>query len=80
MDLTSKHIKWCWDNGIYFVPEAIDDRGYKVKIAMVKDGRSKLGSEKYPQKTKQDKEKLYQKINSLYQTVFEKNINSGLVA
>jgi hypothetical protein len=79
MELFSKHIRWCWDNGIYFVPKAIDDRGNNVKIAMIKKGKSKLGNEKYPQKTRQDKERLYEKIDSLYLQIFEKNIHSELV-
>ena len=80
MILASKHIKWCWDNEIYFAPQAIDTYGNNVKIVMTKHGKSKIGKEKYPQKTNQDKIALYKKIDDLYLKVFEKNLNKELIS
>lgn len=79
MELTSKHIKWCWDNGIYFSPQAIDTYGNNVKIVMTKNGKSKVGKEKYPQKTKEEKTALYKIINELYSKVYEKNHSNKLI-
>lgn len=79
MTLDSKHIKWCWDNEIYFSPEAIDPFGNSVKIVMVKKGVRKLGKEIYAQKEKKDKIALYKIIDSLYLKVFEKNVAFKMV-
>ena len=70
----TKHKTWCWNNGIYFSPQAIDSYGNYVKIVMVKNGKEKLGEEKFPQKTHKDKDALYKKIDDLYLEVFNKNI------
>lgn len=80
MILASKHIKWCWDNEIYFSPEAVDPFGNSVKIVMIKKGVRKLGKEIYAQKEKKDKNALYQIIDNLYLKVFEKNLHTELIS
>ncbi|CAA0150708.1 conserved hypothetical protein [Tenacibaculum maritimum] len=79
MELTSKHIRWCWKKEIYFSPLAIGSYGHIVKIVMTKNGKSKVGKEKYPQKTKEEKTDLYKIINELYSKVYEKNHSNQLV-
>tara|TARA_R110002072_G_scaffold159636_1_gene310660 strand:- start:145 stop:399 length:255 start_codon:yes stop_codon:yes gene_type:complete len=78
MILDSKHIRWCWDNGIFFCPKPLNSIGTVVVIEMIKKGRCKPGTEKFSHDTPMQKRKVYDKIDELYLTVFKKNVKDGI--
>jgi hypothetical protein len=65
-----KYSKWCWENNIFIVPQPIVPNGAILKILLIKNGKQKLGEEKYT------KEKVYEKIKELYKQIFIKNHQS----
>lgn len=69
------YAKWCWENGVKFVPHPITSNGSVLKILMIKEVKQnitthtteKLGEEKFTPET------VYDKIRELYKAVYFKN-------
>lgn len=62
-----KYATWCWENGIKIFPIPLNATGTVLKIAVEKNGKIKLGEEKYTNAT------VYDKIKELYKLIFTKN-------
>lgn len=73
-----KYSKWCWENGVKFVPIPITSNGSVLKIAMIKETITQTGNIKTTQKLGEEKftnETVYDRIKELYKQVFNKNQN-----
>lgn len=71
-----KYSKWCWENGIKFIPIPITSNGSVLKIAMIKETITQTGNIKTTQKLGEEKftnETVYDRIKELYKQVFNKN-------
>lgn len=71
--LHSKHIRWCWNNGVFFVPVAINQLNRLVVIGKYFNNQLTKGKTLYNQKNEKEQKQLYKKIDELYKTVFKKN-------
>lgn len=71
--LHSKHTRWCWSRGVFFVPIATNPHTRQVVIGKFENGRLTKGKLIFDQNNKRDLEQLYKKINELYAQVYKKN-------
>lgn len=81
MDLTDKHIKWCWKNNWFvdIVPlngqEGAKYPRVKVELHQRTSKGTRLvqvGDETFNQKTAADKIELIKEVNRVYQLVYDK--------
>lgn len=76
-----KYSKWCWENGIKFIPIPITSNGSVLKIAMIKERYTPKGNLKITQTIGEEKftnETVYTRIKELYRQVFNNNHQSKI--
>lgn len=66
------YTKYCWSNEIFIYPVPIVSNGSVCKIAIKIKGVEKIGEEKFIAEKNNNHLKMYQKIETLYKTIYEK--------
>jgi len=72
--INSKEVRWCWENEIFISPK-IDEGGLFIEVYRIENGNLitlKRSDKKYSQKTKKDKDRLYEAILEGYKYYYKK--------
>lgn len=75
MDLTDKHIRWCFNNDwvVNIMPiTPTNNPRVRLEVHNKANNTLKVGKEIYGQVAQKDKEKLYNKIDELYKAIYNK--------
>ncbi|ATA67284.1 hypothetical protein CGC48_00805 [Capnocytophaga cynodegmi] len=59
---------WCWEHGISIYPVPYVSNGSRLKICLNKKGKETIGKDIYD-----NGQAIYDKINEMYRTIYEKN-------